>query len=108
LTACNKIFGSDQAVAEIYFNNGKNVVQLFNTFVLWNEVTNGSIVKLRNGEFDLSGNDKEYRFVFPTEFTPINEDEQIFALVRKFDGAEIFDRFPNPGQPSLFFTPAQC
>eukprot|EP00980_Cylindrotheca_fusiformis_P027292 scaffold19811_cov84-Cylindrotheca_fusiformis.AAC.2 len=84
------------------------MVQIFTTFTLWNEIgDDGSPVQLSNGEFFLSNNKKEYRFVFKNIGSDkIIDDGGVYVVARQFKGKAIYDRFPNNGE--LNFSPLLC
>jgi hypothetical protein len=109
LKACNSVFADASAVAEIYFNDRKNMVQVFTTFVLWNEIgDDGEFTQLTGGIFQLSENRKEYRFEFSVGSDKINDDEGVYVVARQFNGAAVYDRFPDENADELVFTPSQC
>jgi hypothetical protein len=109
LKACNSVFQDANAVAEIYFNGGKNMVQIFTTFVLWNEIgDDGEPLQLTSGIFNLSENKKEYRFEFSVGSDEIIDGEGVYVVARQFNADDVYDRFPDQSADDLVFTPAQC
>lgn len=85
------------------------MVQVFTTFVLWNEFgVDGNPLQLKSGTFNLSGNKKEYRFVFNIGSSQIDDNAGVYVLARQFQGSDVYDRFPDNNRDNFKFSAGQC
>jgi hypothetical protein len=102
--ACNNIFNSASAVTEVYFNNGKYVVQIFSSFVAWFERENGVFINAILGSPKLSSNGKRYQFEISVPRSIIEVGQEVYVISKSLSTSQVLDRLPDSSQPALGFT----